>query len=88
VNGLSPLRSIVYGAKALSASASDLLFEARIALLNQPWLGLGGPKSTGYYTENNDEPWFDLRFLGSVDWLAFRSTPAASRCFMFASDAV
>jgi hypothetical protein len=56
VNGLSDWCSVIYGVMALSPSVADLLPAARIAWCNQAWPWPGGPKATGYSTENSEEP--------------------------------
>ena len=54
VNGLSHWCSVIYGVMALSPSVADLLPAARIAWCNQAWPWPGGPKSTGYSTQNSE----------------------------------
>ena len=46
--GISQLPSITYAVMA-AAFEADRVSEARIPRSDQPWLGLGGPKSTEFH---------------------------------------
>ena len=74
VNGLSHWCSVIYGVMALSPSVADLLPAARIAWCNQAWPWPGGPKSTGYSTENSEEAQEHTQ-LSAVDGLPDVNTP-------------